>query len=527
MYLFKKATALILCVCTALSLCGCNLSSDKNKIISIDVDGEPKNIDPLLASSDSELIIARNTLTGLFRIDENGDAEKSLCKSHSVSSDGLVHTFEIKSAKWSNGDKITADDFVFGITRALTAQTKSPYAASLFYIKNGERFYNGEVAQSELGIVAVDKKTVKITLERPISDLPYRLSDISAMPCNRSFFNECKGKYGLSRREMLYCGPFYLSGWTDKSIKLTRNGDYAGGEVKPAEVTMTYGATSDERIESIKKGVIDMAVIDSAKQKQANDAGLKTTSVKGTVWTLVINPNAPIAGTELGSSALTKSLDRAAIEASLDEGYSVFSGLIAPDLTVCGEKYGSHIKEYTQQPMNAELAKQEYMQAINDAGKGLNGATLLYVEGTHMHELAVKIAASWQSNLDAYINTEGVSASEMKKRLKSGNYTVALYPIGYGEYDAERVLQQFISGSADNIFGIADDEFDRIMADVTDKASAADKAKALHQAESRLIENSYICPIALSSTVVARTASMTGCIFDLNRGNFDFANTGK
>ena len=75
--------------------CGCDIGSNGNKIISMDVDTKPKNIDPQLAVSDSELIIARNTLTGLFRINEDGKAEKSLCESVEVSDDGLTYNFKM------------------------------------------------------------------------------------------------------------------------------------------------------------------------------------------------------------------------------------------------------------------------------------------------------------------------------------------------------------------------------------------------------------------------------------------------
>lgn len=519
--------AFSLCFIILMLSCGCDINSGSNKIISMDVDTKPKNIDPQLAVSDSELIIARNTLTGLFRISEDGKAEKSLCESVKVSDDRLTYYFKIKDAKWSDDRQITADDFVFGITRALSPITKSPYASSLFYIKNAEKFHNNEVGLTELGISATDSTTVKITLEKKIADIEYKLADLSAMPCNREFFTECKGKYGLSEGDMLYCGPFYVSSWSEKSIKLNRNNDYAGGEVKPASVTMTFGGTSDERIEDISKGVIDVAVIDAGKEGLAKETGLKTSSVRSTVWAIIINPNAPIAGTELGSSALIKSLNRTEIERSLTTGYSIFSGVIAPDLFVSGEKYGSHIKEYTQQVADVEKAKSEYMQALKEGSGSMSGASLLYVDHEKMGNIAIKIAANWQSNLDAYVNTESVSLEEMKTRIKNGDYTVALYPIGYGDYDAENVLKQFMTDNSDNIFGVSDPKFDSLMISAINAVSAADKANALHKAEQQLINGGYISPIVLSPTVIAKTPTMTGCIFDLNRGNFDFVNTGK
>lgn len=524
---FKRIVALIVIIIIVTSLCGCNYNPSANKIISMDVEKAPINIDPQLASSQSELIIVRNTMTGLFRINENGKTEKSLCEDYKVSDDRLTYEFKIKAAKWSNGDEITADDFVFGITRALKAETKSPYAHTLFFIKNAENFNNSEVGEAELGVYSVDEKTLKIVLTKPISDIEYRLSDMPSMPCNRNFFSKCKGKYGLSKKDMIYCGPFYVSSWTDKSIKMGRNSEYVSEKAKPTALTMTFNETDGKKIEAIGKNVIDIAIIDSEKETAAKDAGLNTYSVNNTVWAIIINPNLEIMQNPLTVSALSKSIDRLTIEKSLPAGYSMFSGLIAPELNLSGNKYSHYINEYNQSSLKADEAKNEYMQAIKEVGKNLNGSTLMYVNESKSGNMAIKIAASWQKNLDAYINTEEVSFNEMKNRIKSGNYTVALYPIGYETTDAEAALQQFLSYDKSNIFGIQNEYFDSLMEKAQSESTADKKAKLLHQAENCLIESNYICPIYISPTVVAATPKLSGFVFDLYRGNFDFLNAVK
>ncbi len=523
----RRITATVLSICMIFGLCSCSFDSTADKIISMEVDSHPINIDPQLATLDSELIIARNTMTGLFRIGENREVTKSLCEDFTISENRLEYSFIIKDAEWSNGEKITADDFVFGITRALNAETKSPSANSLFFIKNGEAFHNGEVDENEIGISAKDANTLEIILEYPVSDIEYRLADIVTMPCNREFFTECKGKYGLASNKMLYCGPFKVSSWTDKSIKMNRFTDYVGSLSKPASLTMTFGESSDEKINSITKGIIDIAVIDADKEQSAKKAGLKTESIHNIVWAVIVNPNAKMCESPLTASALFKSLDRANIERSLPSGYSMFSGLIAPDLNVCGEKYSAHISEYTQTAMDRDTAKQEYMQAIKELGADLNGTSLLYVNSGHIGNIAIKIAANWQSNLDAYINTEGVTLSDMKKRIKSGDFTLALYPIGYDTPDAESALEQFTTDNVNNIFGITNSDFDNIISSANDKIDADEKAKMLHNAEIELIAANSIYPIFLSPSVVAYTPSLDGFSFDLFKGNFDFEKAGK
>ena len=524
---FKKTTALFLSLIIVIGLCGCSYNPGANKIISMDTENEPKNIDPQLASSQSELTIARNTMTGLFRINDKGNAEKSLCEEYKVSSDGLTYEFKIKDAKWSNGDDITADDFVFGITRALSPETKSPYANTLFFIKNAEQFNNNESSEDELGVKLIDKKTFGIILNKEVNDIEYRLADIPSMPCNRNFFNKCKGKYGLSKKDMLYFGPFYVSNWTDKNIKMSRNAEYIGEKAKPATLTMTFNETANKKIDAIKKNVIDIAIIESEKETDAKKAGLTTHSVQNTVWAIIINPNTKITENPLTVSAMSKSINRHMVEDALPSGYSMFSGLIAPELSLCGNKYSHYINEYSQSSLQAKEAKEEYMQAIKETGSSLNGSTLLYVNSSQAGNMAIKIAASWQSNLDAYINTEGVTFAEMKNRIKSGNYTVALYPIGYGISDAETAIQEFKSNNKNNIFGIKNENFDSIMENAQSESDANKKAELLHNAENCLIESNYIYPVYISPMVIATTPKLSGYIFDLYKGNFDFSNAVK
>lgn len=527
MSIYKRIAAALTAAAVMLITCGCSFNSDEDKVISMDVESAPSTIDPQLAHSDSELIVIRNTMTGLFRIAADGSAEQSLCESYTVSDDSITYTFKVKSAKWSNGDDITADDFVFGITRALLPETKSPFASNLFCIKNGEKVYSGELDRSQLGISATDGRTVKITLEAKTPDLIYRLADSAAMPCNRAFFNECKGKYGLSDDDMIYCGPFYVRSWDKTGLRMSRNSDYVAGKAKPSAVTMTFEYTSDERIDAITKGVIDIAVIDAESEIKAKSAGLSTESIHNIVWTIIVNPESNIAKTSSGASALMKSLDRTVIEGVLPSGYSMFSGLIAPHQSVGGKRYVDYVNEYTQQSMDAAAAKQEYMQAVKENGD-IGGSTLLYVDQGQMNSVALKIASCWQKNLDAYINTEGVTIEQMQKRIADGDYTVALYPIGYGKTTAKSVMEQFVGNGNDNIFGINDTEFDGIMSSVEQCSDAGSKLAALlKSAETRLISTDLVCPVAISPLVATYTPTMTGQIFDLYHGNFDFAATGK
>ena len=93
---------------------------------------------------------------------------KVAAESVEVSDDGLVYTIKLrKDGKWSDGEPVVADNFKYSWVRALTSENAAEYAYQLYYIKNAEKYYNGEATADELGINVTDDYTLEVTLEAP------------------------------------------------------------------------------------------------------------------------------------------------------------------------------------------------------------------------------------------------------------------------------------------------------------------------------------------------------------------------
>lgn len=152
----------------------------------------PQHFDPQIAKSQGEKIVAVNTFDGLFKLDENGQPQSCAVKNYKVSADGLVYTFYLhnnleyyvsKVAKSFIEDqeaeidaKVTAQDFAFGITRAILPETNAPDYDILSVIKNAENVHNGGASASSLGVRVVDDYTLEITLERKSDEFLFALS---------------------------------------------------------------------------------------------------------------------------------------------------------------------------------------------------------------------------------------------------------------------------------------------------------------------------------------------------------------
>lgn len=127
----------------------------------------PKSIDPQLNNATDGAAIIQECFEGLTTKDAKGDIVPGMAESWTTSEDGLVWTFKLRDAKWSDGQPVKAQDFVYAWQRAVDPETACEYSYQVWYVKNGEAISNGEMDKSELGVKAVDDKTLEVTLGSP------------------------------------------------------------------------------------------------------------------------------------------------------------------------------------------------------------------------------------------------------------------------------------------------------------------------------------------------------------------------
>ena len=192
---------------------------------------EPSTLDTIKGNDMYGWEINKNTLEPLTRLvekDGKQEREGAGAESWEPNEDGTVWTFKLRDNKWSDGQAVTAADYAYGITRTLDPDAGSPN--SFFtapFIKNGQKVVNGEVGVEELGVKAVDDKTLEITLEAPT---PYFMSITDTRACYpvRQDIAEKYGEtYGSELESLIFNGPFKVDSWTHNSeITLVKNDQY-------------------------------------------------------------------------------------------------------------------------------------------------------------------------------------------------------------------------------------------------------------------------------------------------------------
>ncbi|ARC84459.1 bacterial extracellular solute-binding s, 5 Middle family protein [Clostridium argentinense CDC 2741] len=240
---------------------------DKEQYLNVLLQAEPRTLDPSKSTDGYSSEVLTNVMESLTRLqaDENGKGTivSGAAEKWEQSEDGLTWTFHIRDMKWSDGQPVTAEQFVYSIKRTLNPETASQYAFLLYPIKNAEA-YNGIKAKAEdVGVKAVDEKTLEFTLERPCSyflDLTY----FKVMEPQRQDIIEKNGdKYGTEADTMVFCGPFTIKEWVhNNKVELVKNPEYWDAEnVKLEKATMKIIKEANSRMNELYNGSLDLGEV--------------------------------------------------------------------------------------------------------------------------------------------------------------------------------------------------------------------------------------------------------------------------
>ena len=228
--------ALLLALSTLLSACApkAPVQGDSaaapaaEKSISILMESEPPNIDPQIGTDLYSFFIAGHVLEGLVRV-YDGKVIPGVAEKWEISADGLTYTFHLRDSKWSDGAPVKAQDFEYSILRLLDPKTAAGYAEVMgFYIKNAEKFYNGEITdKSQVGVKATDDKTLVITLENPTGYFLRLLGFVCFLPSREDLVTKYGEAYAAEPDKIVYNGPYIVKEWKhEESVTLAKNPDF-------------------------------------------------------------------------------------------------------------------------------------------------------------------------------------------------------------------------------------------------------------------------------------------------------------
>ena len=524
----KRILCFVMSVMMIVSLASCSEKEEQpeDMIIHYNITVEPVTLDPQIANDSGSRLVILNIFEGLVRLDKDDNPVPGVAKSWTVSDDQKVYTFHLREeACWSNGTGVTADDFVFGIQRAIQPSTGSETAYTLYNIKNAEAVNKGKSDVSDLGISAENKTTVKIELEHPDSGFLNVLATPPAMPCNREYFEKSGGQYGRDDDKILSNGAFMVkeSGWSHNEYIYLRKNQYYAGEDDPipAGVNITIEDSPSDIIEAVSDGTIDCYAIPGSLSDKAEEKGLIITSFADTVWGISFNTSDETLKNAKVRKALLSALDRDFILKTLPVGCTAVSDIIPETVKLDGNYYRDFVGRNLSVPFS-ENAKQQLSDSLqSDETEETPKLNILCTNDSATRSIVNNIIQSWNSLMTSHVNKTPVSRSELNERITSGDYNVIIAPLKVSGSSPIATLELFRSDSDYNLAKLSDKKYDEYI-DKIKKAPDFSSIDTILTAEKYLNDNGIFYPLYIENRCYISASSVTGIIFHPYGGEADF-----
>ncbi|KGH65829.1 peptide ABC transporter substrate-binding protein, partial [Oenococcus oeni IOEB_B16] len=324
-------------------------------------------------------LVAANSQEGLLSRKSNGSPKAGLAKSWSHSKDGLTWTFHLrKGLKWSNGDKLTASDFVYAWQRTVNPKTASQYAYIYSGIKNADAINSGKDKDlSSLGIKAKGENTLVVTLSHPMPQFENLMAFPVFFAQDEKFEKGLGKKVGTSSSKQVYDGPYKFVGWngSNKKFKLVPNKNYWDAKaVKNKGVNFQVITDPTAALALYNKGELDQVSLTTSQQikKYKNSKNLKIYNNSRTDY-IEYNQTGKVKGLTNAKirEALNLATDRKSISQSVSEGLDgIPTGMTPAGLakTATGGDFAKAAAKATAYAYNIKKAKKLFAEGMKEAG---------------------------------------------------------------------------------------------------------------------------------------------------------------
>lgn len=480
------------------------------QVLTINLGSDPETLDPNKASESVGFNILVNTYEGLTRLDENDKAIPGVAERWEISDDGLTYTFYLREdAKWSDGKPVTAYDFEYSWKRALDPATAADYAYQMYYIKNGEKFNNGEVSADELGIKVIDDKTIQVTLEGPTPWMLEMFAFPTYYPVRKDVVEANPDTWALEADTFICNGPFKVAEWKhNEVVKLVKNENYWGKDrVKLDEINVTLINEATTALAAFEAGDVDIIEdVPSAEipRLQAESDEFMILPALGTYYYTFNNAKEPV-NDERVRKALSLAIDRKAIVETVTKGgQQPATGFVPYGLIVNGKDFREEGGNYGIDPNRAKVeeARRLLAEAGYPDGKGFPKITIRYNTSEGHKRIAEAIQEMWKKNLNIDVELENIEWKVYLKELEAGNYVVGR--IGWlADYAHPMTfLDMWITGSGNNYTNWSDPEYDRLIKEAKMTSDEAKAAELMHKAEDIFMNRMTVMPIYYYTDII-------------------------
>lgn len=413
-----------------------------------------------------------NTQEGLYRLDKNGKPQPAIAVKTKKSNGGKTYDFTLrKGVKWSNGDPVTAQDFVYSWQRTVDPKTASQDAFYFDEVENATAIYNGKKAKSTLGIKAIDAHHLRVTLAKPVSYFDKLLAWPLFYPLNQKVVEKYGSKYGTQSKYLVSNGPFKLTKWdgTGKSWTLAKNNSYWDKKhVHLDKITelVTESTTTSYNMYSSKK--VDETLLNGQQFKANKNNAAFVTRLPTATTRLELNQNkVPAFKNKKIRQAFSLAIDRKQLtDKVLQDGSVPLKGFVPSNMgknPQTGQAFNDEAYVKSAVTFNLKKAKtllKEGYQAENINGLKVN---LLTSDTDSSKEAAEFLQSKLEALPGVRVSVSKLPFVQMISRQSAQDYDMTVKTWQSVFADPINFLDVYESGSSHNSSGFKSAEFDHLL----------------------------------------------------------------
>lgn len=543
----KRWTALALSAALSAGvLAGCG-QTETVSVLPVCAGSDVTTFDPAYLSTNADNTVAGSLYEGLMRLtcSTSGDTTvvEGMAKSVDMDEnfDGTVtYTFHLRNARWSDGQEVTADDFVYAWQRLVNPLTYSPNAALLSSVKGYSAVRAGG-EPDQLAVTAKNDSTLEVVLTGKYdwfltevctspATSPLRQDVVQSLKENAQAAEQSAGenaqplKWWYDPTQLVTNGAYLVSDYQPgEAMDLARSDSYHG-RVGNDGLRFLFADSVEDAWALYDAGTVDFTYALPQAQMETLVSEGQTLTPQLSTYTVLFNGEQQPFDDPAVRRALTLAVDRQALAALAGGTAQAAEGLVPYGVpgdgeqdfrTTGGDLLYSSAEDYQN---NCAQAKGLLAESNYDDRYQLE---YLYVDEGPAAEIAKALTGQWKTVLGVRVQTRAVTEKEMSTALKTGDYALAGVCKTALMNDAEAFLCPFTSKSSENAVGYANGAYDTLLNIIDSASDPVARLACLHDAEALLLQDAAVCPLYTNSTAWKLREGWSGLCRDA-RGWFSF-----